>query len=92
MPYPLGEKPGAAVLSVKGITGPSRAGTSEPNGYGLRDMVGNVWEWCADSFAPAAYLLSSLDPKKNARARRRRSPTPATGWFAAAPGTMRATR
>jgi formylglycine-generating enzyme required for sulfatase activity len=67
MPYPLGEKPGASVLFVKGISGPQRAGASEPNGYGLRDTIGNVWEWCADSHAPAAFLLSSLDPAENAR-------------------------
>jgi len=67
MPYPLGEKPGASVLFVKGISGPGKAGTSEPNSYGLRDMIGNVWEWCADSFAPAAFLLSSLDPAENAQ-------------------------
>ena len=67
MPYPLGEKPGASVLFVKGISGPEKAGSSEPNGYGLRDIIGNVWEWCADSFAPAAFLLSSLDPAENAR-------------------------
>jgi len=64
--YPLGEKPGAAVFFQKGAVGPSRAGTSEPNGYGLRDMAGNVWEWCADPYAPGSYLLSSLDPGLNA--------------------------
>ncbi len=66
MPYPLGARPGNAVFFQTGISGPSRAGSSEPNGYGLRDMVGNVWEWCADSFGPSDYLLSSLDPRANA--------------------------
>jgi formylglycine-generating enzyme required for sulfatase activity len=66
-PYPSGDKPGRSVFYVKDISGPGPAGSSEPNGYGLRDMAGNVWEWCEDSFAPAAYLLSSLDAEENRR-------------------------
>jgi formylglycine-generating enzyme required for sulfatase activity len=62
--------------AADGFRGTAPVGSFPPNGFGLYDMSGNVWQWCGDWYRPDYYLES---PRRNPQG-------PASGIDPAEPG------
>jgi formylglycine-generating enzyme required for sulfatase activity len=79
-------------LRLDGYDGTSPVAVFPPNGYGLYDVTGNVWEWTGDYYAPGHEHPPDKAPCATDRppaSHRPSTPRPATSGSAASSGPAR---
>jgi formylglycine-generating enzyme required for sulfatase activity len=61
--YPWGDTPDISYANFKSF-GILPVKSLKPNGYGIYDMIGNVWEWCSDWYdGEYYYVKTDKNPK-----------------------------
>ena len=60
--YPWGDviDLGKVNYGRRNVGGTTSVGKYPPNGYGLYDVAGNVWEWCLDEYDEDFYFIADL--------------------------------
>lgn len=65
--YPWGDRLDRSLVNflsdpaMKALHGTTECGNYPPNGYGLYDMAGNVWQWVRDWYDPRYYAIAPFD-------------------------------